>query len=71
MRLGECGINAVRRIVCERVSGTSGMLPPIQGRIGGDCWRELGCRWRRYVKHLFAVIPVELEASDGTLVKYQ
>lgn len=71
MRLWRGGINAVRRIACEGVSRTSGTLPPIQGRIGGDCGRELRCRWRSDVKDLFAVVPMDLRARDRTLVEYQ
>ena len=70
MRLGGGGINAFRGIVCRGVSRTSGTLPPIQGRTGGDCRVELGRRWRCDVKHLFAVITVDLGAR-GMLVEHK
>ena len=71
MGFGGGGINAVRGIVCEGVSRTSGTLPPIQGRIDGDCRGELGSRWRCNVQNFFSIDRMNLRGGNRTLVEYQ
>ena len=71
MRLWRCGIDAVGRIVCKRVSRTSGTLPPTEGRTSRDFRGELGGRRRSDVEDLFRVVPMNLRTSEGVLVEYK